>query len=962
MKKIFCTLMLVLVCWGLQAQQQQQLPAFPGAEGFGRYALGARSVENPAVYHVTNLNDAGAGSLRDAVSQPGRIVVFDTCGVIRIKERIVFSGNSYVAGHTAPGDGIIIYGNGISVSGANNLIVRYLRINMGAGGQSGKDAVALANGENMCFDHLSIAWGRDENFSVNWDSKGARPGNITIQNSIIAQGLVSHSAGGLIQTEGGVSIIGCLYIDNNTRNPKVKGLNQFINNVVYNWGGAQGYILADSDGPSWGWMEGNYFISGPKSGALPFQRARENFQLYTGGNNNLVDGNKDGVPNGVPTTDDSYANAHGGSPPTIVSSLDDFSATSCATCADIPRPHPALIGGMLTPAEALSKVVSSAGASLPVRSMLDTLLIGELTSYGKRGAHISNESQNAIYNVVGAVSAGAKADDSDNDGIPNAWEDDNGLNKNNPDDAVATAANGYLNIENYLNRITAPTGKPYLRRAFDLKMTDRTKHSIDLLWKNQEPTADAVTLQISSDGVLFTDLATLNAATTTYAAAELSEETFYSFRVVTKKSGLPDAFSETVRLSTVGDPAAPLASSDPAPVNGDTLRLYSEVVFSWKNETGSWSQPVTYKVFFGAAGGTLAPLHRTPISKPTFTYSPVEPLAPGATYCWRVDAMNGVDTVESAVWSFVAGATQMAYADVGKDYVSGTNLTDLVASKSNVLISSSFNGPYVIFPNTDNELTITLNGGAAAGQTNGSYLPQSAGNIPLLNINDDAHYVEVAATGGADSAGRKMVEVTINGTSGTVSSTAAPILVFSDSVPFDPNSVLDFEQVELPAARAGEPAITVQTPAGSRSFRIYRKVTLAQQGDFYRIASDGEITIANTESQRIPYLGVLLEAMAAPKSSNGNGNGNGNGDDTNGNNNNNNNNDTNTATPQHLLATLACYGNAVHNPTGAMVNIYNILGVLLMQSVNVVISVERLPVGVYIATTGRGEAVKFVKR
>ncbi|MDR1023536.1 MAG: hypothetical protein LBL94_09755 [Prevotellaceae bacterium] len=951
MKKTFAFTVLALACGALQAQ----LPAFPEAEGFGRYALGARGVANPAVYHVTNLNDAGQGSLRDAVSQPGRIVVFDTCGVIRIKERIIFSGNSYVAGHTAPGDGITIYGNGISVSGANNIIIRYLRVNMGAGGQSGKDAVALANGENMCFDHLSVAWGRDENFSVNWDGKGTLPSNITIQNSIIAQGLVSHSAGGLIQTEVGVSIIGCLYIDNNTRNPKVKGLNQFINNVVYNWGGAQGYILADSDGPSWGWMEGNYFISGPKSSALPFQRARENFQLYTGGNNNLVDGNRDGVLNGAPTTDEHYANSHGGSPPTIVASLDDFSADNCGTCAAIPKPHPPLAGGMLTPGEALAKVIASAGASLPARAALDNLLIGELTSYGAKGAHISNESQNGIYDVVGAVSVGAKADDSDNDGIPDAWEDGNGLNKNNPDDAVQAAPNGYLNIENYLNSITAPTGKPYLRRAFGLKMVNRAKRSVDLAWENQEPAADALALQISSDGASFADLAALSAGATEYAVAGLDEETFYSFRVLTKKSGFPDAASEVFRVSTTGDPAAPLACTNPTPAQGDTLKLYGELLFSWSNETGTWSRPVTYKVFFGTESGALAPLHRTPLAGASFTYLPVEPLAPGVTCYWRVDAMNALDTVQGEEWRFVTGAAQMAYADIGKDYVSGTSLSGLAMSKSNVLISSAFNGPYVIFPDTDNELTIILGGGAAAKSTDGSYLPQSAGSIAIFDLSGDTHYVEVAATGGTDTAKRKIAAVTINGTSGNVSSPAAPILVFSNSSPFNPSGILDFEQVELPVARAGEPAVTLQAPNGCRAFRIYRKVTLALQGSLYSIDPSGEVTLANGESQRIPYLGVLLETVAAPKTGSSGSGSSPNDDDDSSNNN------APTAAPKHALAALACYGNAVHNPATVTVRIYNILGVLIMQSRSAVISVAHLPVGIYIAATEKGETVKFLR-
>lgn len=79
----------------------------------------------------------------------------------------------------------------------------------------------------MIFDHVSVSWGRDETFSINGDVS-----NITISDCIIAQGLETHSAGGLMQTTGGVSIIRSLYIDNQTRNPKVKGVNEFVNNVV----------------------------------------------------------------------------------------------------------------------------------------------------------------------------------------------------------------------------------------------------------------------------------------------------------------------------------------------------------------------------------------------------------------------------------------------------------------------------------------------------------------------------------------------------------------------------------------------------------------------------------------------------------------------------------------------------------------------------------------------------------
>jgi hypothetical protein len=100
---------------------------------------------------------------------------------------------------------------------------------MGKGGSSGKDAITIAEGSRMIFDHVSVSWGRDETFSISGTAQ-----NVTVQDSIIAQGLETHSCGGLMQTDGGVSLFRNLYIDNKTRNPKVKGVNDFQNNVSIN--------------------------------------------------------------------------------------------------------------------------------------------------------------------------------------------------------------------------------------------------------------------------------------------------------------------------------------------------------------------------------------------------------------------------------------------------------------------------------------------------------------------------------------------------------------------------------------------------------------------------------------------------------------------------------------------------------------------------------------------------------
>src|SRR5690606_38254494 len=121
---VLCTLSSVL--------RAQQLPSFPGAEGFGRFAKGARGHEQPRVYFVTSLADDGPGSFRDAVSQPGRFVIFKVAGVIRLKSSITVAPYTTIAGHTAPGDGIVLYGRKVSFSGANETIARFLRIRLGA--------------------------------------------------------------------------------------------------------------------------------------------------------------------------------------------------------------------------------------------------------------------------------------------------------------------------------------------------------------------------------------------------------------------------------------------------------------------------------------------------------------------------------------------------------------------------------------------------------------------------------------------------------------------------------------------------------------------------------------------------------------------------------------------------------------------------------------------------------------
>src|ERR1044072_9105619 len=178
MNKFYLSFFFLFCCSSMVNVLNAQTLAFPGADGFGRFAMGARGAATREVYIVTNLNDAGAGSFRDAVSKSGRIVTFAVGGIIRLTTDIVVSPNVTIAGQTAPGDGVVFFGKRVTFSSASNTIARYLRIRLGATGNSGNDASGLASGNNMIFDHMSFTWAMDEVFSINWDSKGPSPDSI----------------------------------------------------------------------------------------------------------------------------------------------------------------------------------------------------------------------------------------------------------------------------------------------------------------------------------------------------------------------------------------------------------------------------------------------------------------------------------------------------------------------------------------------------------------------------------------------------------------------------------------------------------------------------------------------------------------------------------------------------------------------------------------------------------------
>src|SRR5262249_44757351 len=140
-----------------------RLPAFPGAEGYGRFAKGGRGGD---VYHVTNLNDSGPGSLRDGIppAKGPRTIVLDMPGTIELKERLVVNKPQLtIAGQTAPGDGITLRDHMLQIRDTSDVVVRYIRVRLGDKNKpvGADDTINVEHVHDIMLDHLSASWGID---------------------------------------------------------------------------------------------------------------------------------------------------------------------------------------------------------------------------------------------------------------------------------------------------------------------------------------------------------------------------------------------------------------------------------------------------------------------------------------------------------------------------------------------------------------------------------------------------------------------------------------------------------------------------------------------------------------------------------------------------------------------------------------------------------------------------------
>lgn len=461
---------------------QADIPAFPGAEGGGKFSFGGRGGK---VFVVTNLNDDGPGSFRWACEQGGaRIIVFNVAGIIRLKTPVVIRAPYVtIAGHTAPGDGVCIAGESVWIN-THDVVIRYMRFRRGITDVGRRDDAIGGNPVgNIMIDHVSASWGGDENMSMYRhmynDSTGKiedKRGtvNITIQNSIFSECLDvwNHAFGSTLGGEN-CSFMRNLWADNTGRNPSIgwNGIFNFVNNVVFNW------VHRSVDGGDYEAsynIINNYFKPGPatpKNSPVGHRilkpesgRSKLKYRVYGRAyvNGNIMEGNeavtKDNWNGGVQVEDEPNAGKY-----------TDYIKVNK------PLPMPALT--VMPAKDAYQYVLANAGATLPKRDPVDTRIIeqartGQIkyleniqlpaTQFEHRRLPIDSYKQGIITDIsqVGGYPdyKGTPYKDSDNDGMPDEWEKKNGLNPGNASDAVTDKdGNGYTNIEDFLN--DAASGK-----------------------------------------------------------------------------------------------------------------------------------------------------------------------------------------------------------------------------------------------------------------------------------------------------------------------------------------------------------------------------------------------------------------------------------------------------------------------------------------------------------------------
>lgn len=459
---------------------QAKIPAFPGAEGGGAYSFGGRGGK---VITVTNLNDSGPGSFREACEQGGaRIVVFNVAGIIQLKSPIIVRAPYItIAGQTAPGDGVCIAGESFWVN-THDVVVRHMRFRRGETNVGRRDDAFGGNPVgNIMIDHCSTSWGLDENISFYRHMFNPGEGykelklptvNVTIQNTISAQALdtYNHAFGSTLGGEN-CTFMRNLWASNAGRNPSIgwNGVFNFVNNVIYNW------VHRSVDGGDYTALYNiinNYYKPGPLTPKnspvghrlLKPESGRSKLDHYVFGrvyaDGNIMEGNERVTRN----------NWDGG-----IQVQDQANTQGYTELMKWNEPFPMPQFPIMSAKESYDFVLQHAGATLPKRDIVDERVIEEVKTgknYYVKGLNPDEFYQfeyrrlpkdsytKGIITDIKQVGGypeykGKPYVDTDMDGMPDKWEKANGLNPKDPSDALKDiTGDGYTNIEKYINGIS----------------------------------------------------------------------------------------------------------------------------------------------------------------------------------------------------------------------------------------------------------------------------------------------------------------------------------------------------------------------------------------------------------------------------------------------------------------------------------------------------------------------------
>ncbi|MBN1309747.1 MAG: hypothetical protein JXA18_17635 [Chitinispirillaceae bacterium] len=429
--------------------------AFPTAEGYGRWARGGRGGR---VIEVTSLNDAGSGSLRNALEEEKgpRTIVFRVGGVIPLNSKLIIpsdGGDVYIAGQTAPGDGICVTRYAMGPLGAKDVIIRHIRLRVGDYAQDAMDGMGMASCDHSIIDHCTISWSVDEAYS----SRSAK--NITYQRNLVSEALNNsvhfngtHSFAASISGKYG-SFLHNLHAHCAGRNWSLAGgmeqdaktyagYVEIVNNVVYNW-----HHRTTDGGVRQCNFVGNYYKAGAASELMQLASI-DGDELNTGDMQKAyITGNK-------------MVNASGG----IVVSPTSDNWSKCIskfnTVAEVRSTTP-LFPISITPLsadEAYTDVLANVGATKPKQDAIDARIINEV----RNGTYKYTGSKDGLRGILDSqndaggyptMAGGTAPADADHDGMPDAWETEHGLDPDNADDRNFTnhSIDGYTNLEMYLN-------------------------------------------------------------------------------------------------------------------------------------------------------------------------------------------------------------------------------------------------------------------------------------------------------------------------------------------------------------------------------------------------------------------------------------------------------------------------------------------------------------------------------